>query len=69
MNIVRYKINVYQSNFHNEKNWFIFIHYGPLWSVWQYRLCSFQGWDTKLERFLSKNQHTQIKIIECCELV
>ena len=26
------------------------------WKVWQYRLWSFQGWDTKLERFLAKNQ-------------
>ena len=26
--------------------------------VWQYRLWSFQGRNTKLERFLTKNQHT-----------
>ena len=32
--------------------------------VWQYGLWSFQTGDTKLERFLPKNQHTQKKIIE-----
>ena len=36
---------------------------GPIltgWSpLWQYRLWSFQMGDTKLERFLPKNQHTQ----------
>ena len=30
------------------------IHCG--WTLWQYRLWSFQGRDTKLERFLAKNQ-------------
>ena len=34
-----------------------------LWSVWQYGLWSFQMGDTKLERVLSKNQHTQRKIL------
>ena len=29
--------------------------------VWQYRLWSFQGRDTKLERFLAKNQRSQMK--------
>ena len=29
---------------------------GPL--LWHFRLWSFQGRDTKLERFLAKNQHT-----------
>ena len=29
--------------------------------VWQYGLWSFQTGDTKLERFLPKNQHTQRK--------
>ena len=37
--------------------------------VWQYRLWSFQGRDTKLERFLSKNQLESNEIIEFCELV
>ena len=31
----------------------------PNCSLWHYRLWSFQGRDTKLERFLAKNQHTQ----------
>ena len=30
-------------------------------SVWHYRLWSFKSRDTKLERFLHKNQHTQRK--------
>ena len=30
-------------------------------AVWQYRLWSFQTGDTKIERFLPKNQHTQRK--------
>ena len=34
-----------------------------LWSVWQYELWSFQMGDTKLERFLPKNQHTQRKLL------
>ena len=29
------------------------------WCLWHYRLWSFQGRDTKLERFLAKNQHAQ----------
>ena len=31
--------------------------------LWQYRLCSFQAGDTKLERVLPKNQHTQRKLL------
>ena len=31
--------------------------------VWQYGLWSFQAGDTKLERFLHKNQHTQRKLL------
>ena len=31
--------------------------------VWQYGLWSFQTGDTKLERFLPKNQHTQKKLL------
>ena len=31
--------------------------------VWQYRLWSFQMGDTKLERFLPNNQHTQRKLL------
>ena len=31
--------------------------------VWQYGLWSFQAGDTKLERFLNKNQHTQRKLL------
>ena len=27
-----------------------------IWTLWQYQLWSFQGKDTKLERFLAKNQ-------------
>ena len=32
-------------------------------AVWQYGLWSFQSGDTKLERFLPKNQHTQRKVL------
>ena len=31
--------------------------------LWQYGLLRFPGWDTKLKRFLVKNQHTQRKIL------
>jgi hypothetical protein len=31
--------------------------------LWQYGLWSFQAGDTKLERFLHKNQHTQRKLL------
>ena len=37
-----------------------YIHANDLW---QYGLWSFQMWDTKLERFLQKNQHTQMKLL------
>ena len=33
------------------------------YSVWQYGLKSFQTGDTKLERILPKNQHTQRKLL------
>ena len=33
------------------------------YTVWQYGLWSFQSEDTKLERFLPKNQHTQRKVL------
>ena len=32
-------------------------------NIWQYGLWSFQTGDTKLERFLPKNQHTQRKLL------
>ena len=38
------------------------------WRLWHYRLWSFKSRDTKLERFLPKNQHTQRKLIEFWEL-
>ena len=31
--------------------------------LWHYRLWSFQGRGTKLERFLHKNQHAQRKLL------
>ena len=34
-----------------------------IYLLWQYGLWSFQTGGTKLERFLSKNQHTQRKIL------
>ena len=34
-----------------------------IYKVWQYRLWSFQGRDTKLERFLAKNQYNQRKLL------
>ena len=41
----------------------------PLWgfescTLWQYRLWSFQGRDTKLESFWAKNQHIQRKLFK-----
>ena len=38
------------------------------YTLWQYRLWSFQGRDTNLERFLVKNQLLSIEIIEFWEL-
>ena len=35
----------------------------PWLTLWQYGLWSFQTGDTKLERFLPKNQHTQRKLL------
>ena len=35
--------------------------YSAVYRVWQYQLWSFQERDTKLERFLVQNQHTQRK--------
>ena len=32
-------------------------------ALWQYGLWCFRGRDTKLERFLHKNQHTQRKLL------
>jgi hypothetical protein len=32
-------------------------------TLWHYRLWSFKTRDTKLERFLHKNQHTQRKLL------
>ena len=32
-------------------------------AIWQYRLSSFQAGNTKLERFLAKNQHTHRKFL------
>ena len=37
-------------------------HVGLL-TLWQYGLSSFQAGDTKLERFLPKNQHTEMKLL------
>ena len=39
-----------------------------VYRVWHYRLWSFKTRDTKLERFLHKNQHTQRKFFEFWEL-
>ena len=33
-------------------------------TLWHYGLWSFQTWDTKLDRFLTKNQHNAKEIIE-----
>ena len=35
----------------------------PLCILWHYRLWSFKTRDTKLERFLHKNQHNQRKLL------
>ena len=34
-----------------------------IWTLWQYRLWSFQARGTKLERCLPKNQHTHRKLL------
>ena len=35
----------------------------PQCILWKYGLWSFQTGDTELERFLPKNQHTQMKLL------
>ena len=40
----------------------LICHVGLL-TLWQYGLLSFQAGDTKLERFLAKNQHTERKLL------
>ena len=39
------------------------VHYILQYPIWQYGLWSFQAGDTKLERFLHKNQHAQKKLL------
>ena len=39
------------------------MHYQEDYRVWQYELWSFQTGDTRLERFLPRNQHTQRKLL------
>jgi hypothetical protein len=40
------------------------LHHGSSdCELWHYRLWSFQGRGTKLERFLHKNQHAQRKLL------
>ena len=39
------------------------LHYQEDYRVWQYKLWSFQTGDTRLERFLPRNQHTQRKLL------
>ena len=40
----------------------------PNCAIWKYGLSSFQAGDTKLERFLPKNQHTQrIGVVASCQ--
>ena len=41
---------------------------GDYAALWQYRLWSFRGRNTKLERFLAKNQLLSNETIEFCEL-
>ena len=40
-----------------------FYTYWFYYTLWHYRLWSFKSRDTKLERFLPKNQHTQRKLL------
>ena len=63
-----FSILIYKRKKKNQKNTKTFITwkrkrvFGHL-QLWQYRLWSFQTGDTKLERFLPKNQHTQRKLL------
>ena len=41
----------------------ILVFLGYYIHLWQYGLWSFQTGGTKLERFLTKNQHTQRKLL------
>ena len=45
----------------NKMNHFFFKIFGVITKKWQYGLSSFEVRDTKLERFLPKNQHNQSK--------
>ena len=42
--------------------WFMQVR-SFIWQLWQCGLWSFQTGDTKLKRFLTKNQHTQRKLL------
>ena len=43
-----------------KKNSEIRSNHSILWTLWQYRLWSFQGRDTKSESFLAENQHIKV---------
>ena len=60
-------VNLQNMTSQGRRNWGgqIFKIFGATYYlIWQYGLSSFQLGDTKLERFLPKNQYTQTKIIE-----
>ena len=44
------------------------INWNPAWTIWHFQLWSFQGRDTKLERFLTKNQLYSNEITKFWEL-
>ena len=46
------------------QNYALVVFYICSGALWQYRLWSFQTGDTKLKRFLPKNQHTQRKLLK-----
>ena len=47
----------------NSRNLALFFKANCAWSLRYYGLSNFQSEGTKLERFLPKNQHTQMKLL------
>ena len=58
-----YGVKIYGSPYQPEfGNWAFPLKRGQVCELWQYGLWSFRTGDTKLERFLHKNQRTQRKL-------
>ena len=59
MNLISLANNYSEANSQKLEDSYVYETEG----LWQYRLWRFQTGDTKLERFLPMNQHTQRKLL------